>query len=311
MMNVLFIDTVHSVLQDRMESWGWTCDDGTSLSRADILNKVRDYEGVVIRSKFTIDEEFLTEATSLKFIARSGSGLENIDLAKAAELGVEVINSPEGNRDAVAEHWVGMVLGLFNHLVRSNAEVKKGVWRREGNRGIELGNKTVGIIGYGVMGRALAQRLQGFGCRVIAYDKYKSGFGSEWVEEVSLSELKQAADVVSFHVPQSLETEKYLNQEFIESMNRPFYVVNTSRGKVVDTESLLFGLDSKKVLGACLDVFEQESSAFGMQFQDPKFQMLTSHKNVLMTPHVAGWTVESYIKLSTYLADKIERIFIS
>lgn len=308
-MKVLFIDTVHPVLQERMQLWGWDCIDATKWSRQEVLDQASDADGVVIRSKFTIDAEFIGAASSLKFIARSGSGLENIDLELAKSKGVHVVNSPEGNRDAVAEHWMGMVLSLFNNLTRANQEVKKGVWRREGNRGIELGERTVGIIGYGVMGSALAQRLQGFGCRVIAHDKYKSGFSSELVEEVSLEQLQREADVVSFHLPQSAETIAYFDSAFIEKMSHPFYMVNTSRGKVVDTASLLYGLKSEKILGACLDVFEQESSAFGMQFQDPQFNALCSYKNVLMTPHVAGWTVESYRKLSEYLADKLEVIF--
>ncbi len=307
-MRVLFIDSVHPILWERLSSNNFECVDGTSWSREQVLHQISGYQGVVIRSRFTIDETFLDAATSLKFIARSGAGLENINLAYAEEKGVEVFNSPEGNRDAVAEHALGMILSLFNHLKRADLEVRQGIWLREENRGLELKGKTVGIIGYGVMGTAFAQRLVGFGCKVIAHDKYKTGFGNDLVEELSLKALQEQADVVSLHLPQSAETIHYINEAFINAMHKPFYLINTARGKNVSLEALINGLESGKVLGACLDVLEVEKKSFeklSSSDLSPAFQKLIASDKVLLSPHVAGWTEESYVKLSTFLADKI------
>jgi len=307
-MRVLFIDTVHPALEERLTANGFTCIDGTSLSRAEILKDVGNIDGVVIRSKFKIDVEFLEAATSLKFIARSGAGLENITLEAASNKGIVVFNSPEGNRDAVGEQATGMLLSLFNHLNRADGEVRNGIWKREENRGIELKGKTVGIIGYGNMGGAFAQRLQGFECRVVAYDKYKTHTDSPYAELVSLQHLMRYSDVVSFHVPLTDETRYYLNNGFINSMDKPFYLINTARGKVVNTEHLVQGLKSGKVLGAALDVLEYETSSFetlsSADLPAP-FQYLIQSEQVILSPHVAGWTIESYEKLATFLADKI------
>ena len=307
-MRVLFIDSVHPILWERLSSNNFECVDGTSWSREQVLHQISGYQGVVIRSRFTIDKTFLDAASALQFIARSGAGLENINLDYAKEKGVEVFNSPEGNRDAVAEHALGMILSLFNHLKRADLEVRQGIWLREENRGLELKGKTVGIIGYGVMGTAFAQRLAGFGCKVIAHDKYKTGFGNELVEEVSLEALQEQADVVSLHLPQSAETMHYINEAFINAMHKPFYLINTARGKNISLEALINGLESGKALGACLDVLEVEKKSFeklSSSDLSPAFQKLIASDKVLLSPHVAGWTEESYVKLSTFLADKI------
>ncbi len=307
-MRVLFIDTVHPILEERLTEKGFDCVDGTKWNRPDIMSKISSYQGVVIRSKFTIDDAFLDAATDLKFIARSGSGLENIDLIKAEEKGIRVFNSPEGNQDAVGEQAVGMLIALMNNLMRSDAEVRNGLWRREANRGHEIKGKTVGIIGYGHMGSAFAQRLKGFGCRVVAYDKYKTNFSDEYAEEVSLQHLMRYSDIVSFHLPYNDETSYYFNNGFIKSMDKPFYLLNTSRGKVVRTDHLVEGLKSGKVIGAALDVLEYEPASFeNIDFTKlpDSFTYLKESDRVVLSPHIAGWTVESYIKLSTFLADKI------
>lgn len=311
-MKVLFIDTVHPALAETLSKNRYRCIDATQQSRADILAGIADIDGVVIRSKFKIDAEFLSAAKSLKFIARSGSGLENIDLRSAEERGIHVFNSPEGNRDAVGEQATGMLLSLFNNLNRADAEVRQGLWRREENRGLELKGKTVGIIGFGQMGSAFAQRLRGFECRVIAYDKYKTAYGTEEVEEVSLQHLMRYADVVSFHVPLTEETHYYLNHGFVNSMDQPFFLINTSRGKVVQIEAVVSGLKSGKIRGACLDVLEYEASSFehiGKEELPEAFTYLTQAENVVLSPHIAGWTIESYEKLSTFLAEKILATF--
>lgn len=309
---VLFIDSVHPILKDSLENEGWQCDWFVDYSRSEIEAIIGEYDGIVIRSKFTIDKQILDISTNLKFIARSGAGLENIDLDYAAEKGVRVFNSPEGNRDAVGEQALGMLLSLFQKLKQGDAQVRQGKWHREGNRGIELKGKTVGIIGYGNMGSAFAQRLSGFECEVIAYDKYNPDFTNSFAKSVSLSELQQRADVISFHVPFAEDTHYYLNNDFIQNCSKPFYVINTARGKVVNTESLVEGLKSRTVLGACLDVLEYESASFEEVFAGElpePMQYLVESDRVILSPHVAGWTVESYEKLSTFLFEKIKAEF--
>jgi D-3-phosphoglycerate dehydrogenase len=265
-----------------------------------------EYLGVVIRSRLPFDAEMIASAKNLKFIARSGAGLENIDLDTAQKAGITVFNSPEGNRDAVGEHAIGMLLALFNQLKKADTEVRAGIWDREGNRGLELAGKTVGIIGYGHMGAAFAKKLSGFDCEILAYDKYKSGFGTDLVNEVNLETLKENADVISIHLPLSAETDSYVDEAFIHSCSKPFYLINTARGRHVKTSDLLSALTSGKVLGACLDVLEFETKSFDKPESLPtEFQALAASDKVLLSPHVAGWTVESYKKLSDFLADKI------
>lgn len=307
-MKVLFVDSVHPILAETLAEKGVECVEDYKSSKEEIERKLKGINGIVIRSRFPIDKTFLDAANDLKFIARSGSGLENIDLDYAAKKGVKVFSSPEGNRDAVAEHALGMLLMLFNHLGRANEEVRKGIWDREGNRGIELCGKTVGIIGYGVMGKAFAQRLRGFECEILAYDKYKSGFGDKWVQEVDLPTLQQEADIISFHVPLATDTRYYFNADFTENLAKPIYLINTSRGNVVNTAHLAECLENGLVRGACLDVLEYEKKSFEklrISEMPQPFQKLLASEKVILSPHVAGWTVESYEKLSRFLADKI------
>lgn len=306
MMRVLFIDNVHPLIAERFSKLGWQCDYMLKDSREEILQVIGNYEGLVLRSRIKIDEDFLSKAINLKFIGRPGAGLENIDLDYCESHGIKVFRSPEGNRDAVAEHAIGMILMLFNNLKRADAEVRQGIWKREENRGYELMGKTVGIIGYGYMGKAFAQRLSGFGVNVIAHDKYLKDFSDENAKEVSLEELKRESDVISLHLPQSEETINYICKEFIESCAKPFYLINTARGKSVNTSNVLDAIDNGKILGACLDVLEFESSSFEqMGSNNPVFSRLIASEKVVLSPHIAGWTHEAKYKLGHYLAEKI------
>lgn len=308
-MKVLFIDTVHPILQEELEKHNYTCIDGTTWSREKILVQIHEIEGVVIRSKFTINKEFLDTAKQLKFIARSGAGLENIDIELAEEKGVYIYNSPEGNRDAVGEQAVGMLLSLFNNLNNADREVRNGIWEREGNRGHEIKGKTIGIIGYGNMGRAFAQRLSGFECKVLAYDKYKTDYSDEFANASTLNNIFEEADILSIHTPLTHETEFLINKEFIQQFKKPIYVINTARGKVLKTLDLVEALKSGKIKGACLDVLEFENSSFEKISLTNKLpeslEYLINSENVILSPHIAGWTFESYVKLSSYLAEKI------
>lgn len=309
---VLFIDSVHPILEQRLTILGVVCEHDYTSTKSEIETKINNYQGVVIRSRFTLDKTFFDATNQLKFIARSGAGLENIDVVYAEKKGIKIINSPEGNRDAVGEHAIGMLLMLFNQLKKGDAEVRKAVWDREGNRGLELSRKTIGIIGYGFMGSSLAKKLAGFDCTVLAYDKYKTGFGNENVQEVSLEELKSKSDIISIHLPLTEETQYYVDANFINSCKKPFYLINTARGNHVKVADLVQWLKLGKILGACLDVLEYETKSFETinKNQLPEdFVYLTQSDKVILSPHVAGWTVESYVKLSSVLADKIEVAF--
>jgi D-3-phosphoglycerate dehydrogenase len=303
-MKVIFLDSVHPILEKRLTEAGYECIHDYKTPADSIA--LDGFTGIVIRSRFRLSREFLSRFPSLKWIARSGSGLENIDLIACEELGIKVYNSPEGNSTAVAEHATGMLLMLFNKLRIADSEVRSGLWQREANRGLELEGKTVGIIGYGVMGSAFAKLLSGFGCRVLAYDKHKSNFGNEMVQEVSLDTLKKESDIVSLHVPLLEDTKYLVDADWIASFSKPFYLINTSRGQVAEIKAILDGLKSNKILGACLDVLEYEETSFEkISLNTPEFNELKELNNVIFSPHVAGWTVESYEKLSSVLADKI------
>jgi len=305
---VYFIDTVHPILQERLALYGFECIDLTKTPSVDLLPIIRDAKGLVIRSRITLSREILIQLIDLQFVARSGSGLENIDVSYCKENNIQLFNSPEGNRNAVAEHALGMLLALFNHLVKSNKEIRLGIWDREGNRGIELDGKTVGIIGFGNNGAAFAKKLKGFDVKVMAYDKYKTGFGDHFVQECTLQAIQEQADVISFHIPQNKETIHFFNDDFLSKCEKNFYLLNLSRGKIVDTKSLVRGLKLERIKGACLDVLEYEKASFESFFDQDhseEFRYLLQSEKVLLSPHVAGWTNESYFKLSNVLADKI------
>lgn len=308
MKKVIFIDTVHPILAERLSNSGFECVDAHKNSREECLEMIQDAVGVVIRSRFRMDESFLSNAKELKFIARSGAGMENIDIAYCETKEIELFNAPEGNRNAVAEHALGMLLTLFNKLRLADAEVRNGEWNREKNRGIELDGKTVGIIGFGNNGSAFGKKLRGFDVEVLAYDKYKSDFGSEFVKESTMEEIFEKADVLSFHIPQTEETLFLANDEFFGQFEKPIFVINLARGKIIQTSALVNAMKSQKVLGACLDVLEYEKTSFESFFDGElteDFQCLLNSDQVLFTPHVGGWTHESYFKLSDVLADKI------
>jgi D-3-phosphoglycerate dehydrogenase len=307
-MNVLFLDLVHPILEQRLTEYGYRCIDGTQLSREDAMSQLKDIQGIVIRSRIKMDEAFLSSANDLKFIARSGAGMENIDEDYCQKNSIELFNAPEGNRNAVAEHALGMLLTLFNRIVIADREVRSGKWRREENRGVELEGKTVGIIGFGNNGSQFAKKLTGFDCDVIAYDKYKTGFSSDIAEEVSLDKIFELSDVVSFHIPQNEETIGMGDKAFFDKFKKPIYVINLARGKVIKTNALVEAMKNDQVTGACLDVLEYEKSSFESFFEQElpqDFQYLLKSDRVILSPHVGGWTHESYFKLSDVLADKI------
>jgi len=310
MKKVAFIDSVHPILQQRLEQSGFKCDDLTELSKTEIETKISDYQGIVIRSRFAMDELFLNKATNLEFIARSGAGMENIDINYCKTKNIILHNAPEGNRNAVGEHALGMLLSLFNNLNKGDKEIRSGIWDREGNRGIELDGKTVGIIGYGNNGQAFAKKLRGFDVKVLAYDKYKSNFCDDYIEEVEMDSIFKNADVISFHIPQNKETLFLVNDNYLSNFKKPIYIINLSRGKIIKTESLVYYIKNGKVKGACLDVLEFEKSSFENIFNNetnlPKaFSYILNSTKTLLSPHVGGWTTESYFKLSNVLADKI------
>lgn len=308
MRKILFIDKVHPVLSERLSKRDFECVDATKMSREEIETLIPEVFGIIIRARFTMDENFLNPAKNLKFIARSGSGLENIDQVYCKNRNIQLFNSPEGNRNAVAEHALGMLLSLLNKLNQANSQVKNGIWDREGNRGEELDGKTIGIIGYGNNGAAFAKKLRGFEVKIIAYDKYKSGFGDHFVQECTMDAIFQQADIVSFHIPLNAETKFLGNESFFNAFEKPIRLLNLARGKIVNTKDLVAAIKSGKVLGACLDVLEFETKSFESFFEQhlpEEFEFLINSDNVLLSPHVGGWTVESYFKLSNVLADKI------
>ena len=304
---ILAIDSNHECLNSGLREAGFIVDEDYVSTKAEIEFIIHHYDGLIVRSRFPIDKDFLTKATYLKFIGRVGAGLENIDEDFAAEQNIILFNSPEGNRDSVGEHAVGMLLMLMHHLRRADQEVRQGIWRREENRGDELKGKTVGIIGYGNMGNAFAKRLQGFDVKVICYDilPYK---GNQFAEQVSLNEFFEQAEVVSLHTPQTPETMQMINEEFIQQFKNPFYFVNTARGKSVVTKDLVEAMKSGKILGAALDVLEFEKSSFEKLVASElpeEFQYLIEADNVVLAPHIAGWTHQSKIKLAEFIRDKI------
>ena len=300
-MRLLIVDEIHESLFQMLEQIKVAYTYMPRANRAEILNQIADYEGLLIRSKTAIDAEFLAKATHLKIILRAGAGLDLIDIALAKKQGIKVFAANEGNRDAVAEHTVGMLLALFANIVKADREVRQHIWNREGNRGVELMGKTIGLIGYGFNGKATSVRLLGFGCRVLAYDKYLSNYGNQYAREASMEQIMAEADIVSLHVPLTDETYHLINNSFIEQMKRPFYLVNIARGEITDLEAVVAGLQSKKILGACLDVLENEKINQLTSLQQIAFDYLCSSDRVILTPHIAGWTQESYIKINEVL----------
>lgn len=312
MKKVLFIDSTHPSLREGLVKLGFHCDYFPDYQREDFIKIIGDYEGVIIRSKIKLDDEILSKATNLKFIGRVGAGMENINVRFAERQGIKCLNAPEGNRGAVGEQAVGMLLMLFNHLMRADAEVRKGIWLREENRGLEIEGKIVGIIGYGNTGGSFARKLKGFRPKVLAYDKYKTDYSDVYAREATMDELFEQCDVVSLHLPLTDETRFLVDHDFINRFKKPFFLINTSRGKIVKTDDLVKNLNSGKVLGACLDVLEFEGLSFGNLDQEnlPKaFTELIKMDNVVLSPHIAGWTHESNLKLSATIVRKVKALY--
>ena len=309
-MKILHLDTNHPILIEQLNSLGFTNDEDYTSSKAEIIAKIHLYDGLIIRSRFSIDASFLEKAKNLKFIGRVGAGLENIDCSYAKNNGITLIAAPEGNRNAVGEHCLGMLLSLFNKLNKANGEIKKGQWLREENRGVELDGKTIGVIGYGNMGKSFAKKLRGFNVEVLCYD-LKPNVSDDCCKQVSLREFQQKVDVLSLHTPQTELTRNMVNTNFIQSFKKNFWLLNTARGTSVVTKDLVIALKSGKILGAGLDVLEYEKASFENLFTNDKipkaFQYLINSKNVLLSPHVAGWTFESKEKLAQTIVDKIKK----
>ena len=308
-MTILHADSNHPTLLQQLEAAGFRNIEGYTLTPQEILRNQHLYDGIVIRSRFHIGKDFLEAAPNLKFIARVGAGLESIDVEYAEKRGVKLFSAPEGNRNAVGEHALGMLLSLFNKLNQADRQVREGLWYREANRGVELEGKTVGIIGYGNMGKSFAKKLQGFDVKVLCYDILE-GIGDANAEQVSLEKFRRECDVVSLHTPWTPETNRMVDKEFIAAFAKPFWLLNTARGKSVVTEDLVAALNSGKILGAGLDVLEYEKGSFESLFAEgaemPKaLQELLVMPNVLLSPHVAGWTVESHRRLADTIAHKI------
>ena len=297
---------MHSSIEELLLSIGIDGDYMPDISRTEILKIIENYEGIIIRSKTLIDKELLDCASKLEFIARAGAGLDKIDLEEIEIRGIQLYNAPEGNRDAVGEHVIGMILALLNNFVKGQMQIRNGIWDREGNRGYELSAQTVGIIGYGHMGKAVAQRLKAFGCDILAYDKYLTGFGDDIVEEADLEMLFERADIITMHTPLTQETMDMCNISFWKRFRKPIWYINSARGEISTFKSVLKGLSEGKLRGAALDVLENEKIEKLNKTQKNLFEELVSRDDVILTPHVGGWTFESYRKINEVLVSKIK-----
>ncbi|MGH1520290.1 2-hydroxyacid dehydrogenase [Chryseobacterium sp. JK1] len=304
-MKILLLDKNHPLITEQLLAKNFILEEDFTSTYDEVCDKIKNYDGIIIRSRIPLDKNFLEKAEDLKFIARVGAGMENIDIPVAEKLGIQLINSPEGNRDSVAEHVVGMLLIVMNRLFIASQEVKNGIWKREENRGDELLGKTVGLIGYGNMGKATAKRLSGFGCKVIFHDLLPD-LSDEFASQVTLEELKQSAEILSLHIPLTAETHYLVDETFIKEMKNNFYFVNTARGKNVKTKSLVEAMKSGKVKAACLDVLEYEKSSFeNIETENEDLNYLLQSENAIVTPHIAGWTHQSKEKLAQFIVDKI------
>ncbi|MET4141541.1 2-hydroxyacid dehydrogenase [Pedobacter sp. UYP1] len=303
---ILIVDDLHPVFKSRAEQLGYEVDDRPLITRAETLAVISGYDGIAVRTKFKIDRELMEAAPGLKFVARAGAGLDNIDEAYAKERNIKLLNAPEGNRDAVGEHAMGMLLSLINTHRKADIEIRNGIWDREGNRGWELKGKTVGIIGYGFMGSSMARKLSGFEVKVLAYDKYKTGFSDAYAQECSMEEIVKHSDVLSLHIPLTSETRQMVDEEYLYHFKKNIFFINTARGEIVNTKAVLAAIKSGKISGAGLDVLEVEK--FPALAEQDWFTELKESDKVILTPHVGGWTFDSYRKISEVLADKLEQV---
>jgi len=303
---ILIIDDLHPAFKERAVQLGYEVDDLPKITRAETMAVISQYDGIAVRTKFRIDKELIDAAPGLKFVARAGAGLDNIDEAYALDRNIQLINAPEGNRDALGEHAVGMLLSVLNNYRKADIEIRNGIWDREGSRGWELKGKTVGIIGYGFMGSSFARKLSGFEVKVLAYDKYKTGFSDEYAQECSMEEIVKHSDVLSLHIPLTSETRQLVNEEYLFHFRKNIFFINTARGEIVNTVAVLNAIKTGKILGAGLDVLEAEK--FPKLSDQPWYNELKASPKVLLTPHVGGWTFDSYRKISEVLANKLEQL---
>ena len=303
---ILIVDDLHPAFKEQAISLGYEVDDEPKITRQETLDRIAGYDGIAVRTKFRIDAEIFSAAANLKFVARAGAGLDNIDEKIALERNIKLINAPEGNCDAVGEHATGLLLSLMNNFRRADMEIRNGVWDREGNRGYELKGKKVGIIGYGFMGQSFARKLAGFEVDVMAYDKYKTGFSDAFAREVSMEEIVKHSDVLSLHIPLTTETKQLVDDEYFFHFKKPIFFINTARGEIVNTQAVLNSLKSGKVLGAGLDVLETEK--FPALSEQSWYEVLKGNAKVILTPHVGGWTFDSYRKISEVLAEKLRNL---
>lgn len=303
---ILIVDDIHPIFMEKVEAFGYLCDYRPLIKPNEALQILGDYDGLVMRSKFKLNRDYIDAGKNLRFVCRAGAGMDNIDEAYAAEKGIVLINAPEGNMDAVGEHAVGLLLALMNNFNIADAQIRDGSWQREANRGYELKGKTIGIIGYGFMGRSFARKLSGFEVNVIAYDKYKTGFSDQYAREVSMEEIVKHSDVLSLHIPLTPETNGLVNEEYLFHFKKPLFLINTSRGKAVQIRSVLNAITRGKILGAGLDVLETEK--FPSLAEQEWFDDLKHSGKVILTPHVAGWTFDSYRKISEVMAEKLRLV---
>lgn len=305
-MKILIADELHPAFKQHAQTLGYLVDDEPKITKEEVLERIKDYDGIAVRTKFKVDKAMLDVAPQLKFIARAGAGLDNIDVETAKERDIKLLAANEGNCDAVGEHVIGLLLSLMNNFRRADIQVRNGIWEREGNRGYELKGKTVGIIGYGFMGQSLARKLKGFDVNVIAYDKYKTNFSDEFAREVSMEEIVKHSDVLSLHIPLTKETKGMVNDEYFFHFKKPIFFINTARGEIVEVPAVLNAIKGGKILGAGLDVLQTEK--FPAMAEQAWYNELKQNDQVLLTPHVGGWTFDSYRKISEVLGEKLAQL---
>ncbi|MFZ2907030.1 MAG: NAD(P)-dependent oxidoreductase [Cyclobacteriaceae bacterium] len=304
----LIVDPMHDSLFPMLEAIGWKVTYNPEISRSEIKRIHHEYTGLIVRSKTKVDRDLLGENPSIKFVGRAGAGVDNLDLGYLAEKKIQAIHAAEGNRDAVGEHTIGLLISLLRNIARADREVRTFQWHREENRGVEIIGKTVGIIGYGNMGHAFARRLSGFGCKVLAYDKYKAGFSDSFCQQAGMEQIEQEADFLSLHIPLTGETRGLVNATYLNRFKKKIALINTSRGEIVSLKDVLTLLNSGKLIGAALDVLENEKLKELTPDEQEIFNKLTQLSNVIFTPHIAGWTFESHIKINVALTDKIKSL---
>jgi len=308
MIKVLHLDENHEILENGLAKIGFKNVFDFKSNKKEIAKKIEKFHGLVLRSRIPIDEDLIDHAKNLKFIARVGSGTENIDIEYAKKRGITILSAGEGNANAVGEHTLSLILSLFNNIIKANNEINNNVWQREENRGIELENKTVGIIGYGKTGKNFAKKLAGFNVKVLCNDIIEN-IGDDYAEQVSIDEIQSKCDIISLHTDLNKLSKHLVNTHFIDNCKKPFYLINTSRGLCIKTSDLILGIKTGKILGVGLDVIENESSSFENFKQDSYLDFLKKSEKVILTPHVAGWTFESKSKLSQIILKKIKDLY--